>query len=67
MTTSRSLPPTTSTTTLPRGSVCMRNPDCVANAWCKDDAYISWCQTNSANCPAPQCIFGGTPTTTTTT
>mmetsp|Transcript_24412 Transcript_24412/g.44236 ORF Transcript_24412/g.44236 Transcript_24412/m.44236 type:complete len:395 (-) Transcript_24412:171-1355(-) len=66
-TTSWSIPPTTTTTTLP-GSVCMRNEDCVANAWCRNDAYISWCQANSATCPSPQCIFGvpggTTPTTT---
>lgn len=70
-TTSWSIPPTTTSTTLP-GTTCMRNPDCIANAWCKNDAYISWCRANSASCPSPQCIFGvpgGTsqlPTTTTT-
>eukprot|EP00931_Biecheleriopsis_adriatica_P086540 TRINITY_DN61189_c0_g1_i1.p1 TRINITY_DN61189_c0_g1~~TRINITY_DN61189_c0_g1_i1.p1 ORF type:complete len:398 (+),score=42.26 TRINITY_DN61189_c0_g1_i1:46-1239(+) len=56
-TTSWSIPPTTTTTTLP-GTTCMRNADCVANPWCKNDAYISWCQANSAACPSPQCIFG---------
>jgi len=68
-TTPWTIPPTTTTTTL-FGTTCMRNENCVENAWCRNDAYIPWCRANIGTCPFPQCIFGvpgGTQTSTTTT
>eukprot|EP00933_Yihiella_yeosuensis_P057003 TRINITY_DN564_c0_g1_i1.p1 TRINITY_DN564_c0_g1~~TRINITY_DN564_c0_g1_i1.p1 ORF type:complete len:579 (+),score=91.86 TRINITY_DN564_c0_g1_i1:72-1808(+) len=52
-----------SSTTTPEGTQgnCVRNPDCDANAWCKDPAYDTWCPQQvkfGGPCPSPQCIRG---------
>merc|ERR1711862_483282 len=40
---------------------CVQNPDCSANAWCANEAYVSWCQAHDASkCPTPQCTVKGT-------
>eukprot|EP00440_Ansanella_granifera_P007511 gb/GFBE01008132.1/.p1 GENE.gb/GFBE01008132.1/~~gb/GFBE01008132.1/.p1 ORF type:complete len:430 (+),score=72.85 gb/GFBE01008132.1/:1-1290(+) len=62
---------TTATTTAARsgGSGCIRNPDCEANAWCNNHAYLTWCPQQIANggsCPSPQCTSGSSSATQTT-
>ncbi|CAE8720711.1 unnamed protein product, partial [Polarella glacialis] len=58
-TSSEVLPSTSAQSTTAGTGACVRNLDCVANPWCQDAGYDSWCAQNTVTCPSPQCTRQG--------